>query len=287
MIYSFSKMHGAGNDYIYIDGFCGHAVPANPAEAAIQWSRQHYSIGSDGLILILPHPTCDAEMKMFNADGSEGKMCGNGIRCVGKYLYDSGLKRKTNLKIMTKSGVRHLQILEDPVTGHAVSVVVDMGQPCWTPAQIPVQVDGDSADNVQLCLDGYGEISLDCVSMGNPHAVCFVKDVDALDLPTIGPMIEHHAIFPEGVNTEFVQMIDDHTMKFRVWERGSGETLACGTGVCAACAVAVKRGICRKNEKITVDVRGGTLEIVMDDDHTVYMAGPAELVYRGEVEWND
>lgn len=286
MRYSFAKMHGAGNDYIYMDRFHGHAVPSDPAAAAAVWSRRHFSIGADGLILILPHPECDAEMRMFNADGSEGKMCGNGIRCVGKYLYDTGLKHQQNLKIMTKSGVRYLKVIENPETGKASALVVNMGRPCWDPAQIPVQTENGQADHLTLALDGYGTLTVDCVSMGNPHAVCFVSDVDAINLETVGPLVEHHPAFPEGVNAEFVEVMDSHTLKFRVWERGSGETLACGTGVCAACAAAVSRGICRKNEKITVHVRGGTLEIVIDDDWTVYMAGPAELAYQGEVEFD-
>ena len=286
MRYSFAKMHGAGNDYIYMDGFHGHAVPSDPSAAAAAWSRRHFSIGADGLILILPHPECDAEMRMFNADGSEGKMCGNGIRCVGKYLYDTGLKHQQNLKIMTKSGVRYLKVIENPETGKASALVVNMGRPCWEPDQIPVQTENGRADHLMLMLDGYGTMTADCVSMGNPHAVCFVSDVDSVNLEAVGPLIEHHPAFPEGVNAEFVEVIDSHTLKFRVWERGSGETLACGTGVCAACAVAVNRGICRKNEKIIVHVRGGTLEIVIDDDWTVYMAGPAELAYRGEVEFD-
>ena len=222
MRYSFAKMHGAGNDYIYMDGFHGHAVPSDPAAAAAVWSRRHFSIGADGLILILPHPECDAEMRMFNADGSEGKMCGNGIRCVGKYLYDTGLKHQQNLKIMTKSGVRYLKVIENPETGKASALVVNMGRPCWDPAQIPVQTENGQADHLTLALDGYGTLTVDCVSMGNPHAVCFVSDVDAINLETVGPLVEHHPAFPEGVNAEFVEVMDSHTLKFRVWERGSG-----------------------------------------------------------------
>ena len=213
-------------------------------------------------------------------------MCGNGIRCVGKYLYDNGIKRKINLEIMTKSGVKRLKLVVNPQTDTVEAVVVNMGIPCFEPMRIPVLSDNGRADDMELELDGLGRITVDCVSMGNPHAVCFVEDVDEIDLELVGPPVENHVAFPEGVNAEFVEIIDAHTLKFRVWERGSGETLACGTGICAACAVAVKKGICRKNEKITVYARGGALEIVVGDDGTVYMAGPAETAYRGEVEFD-
>ncbi len=286
MRYAFVKMHGAGNDYIYIDGFSGKPIPPNPSDAAIQWSRRRFSVGADGLILILPHPLCDAEMRIFNADGSEAQMCGNGVRCVGKYLYDNGIKRKTNLEIMTKSGVKHLKLVVDPQTDTVESVVVNMGLPCFEPLKIPVVSESGRSDDLELELGDLGRITVDCVSMGNPHAVCFVEDVDEVDLELVGPLVENHAAFPEGVNAEFVEILDAHTLKFRVWERGSAETLACGTGICAACAVAVQKGICHKNEKITVYARGGALEIVVSGDGTVYMAGPAETSYKGEAEFD-
>ncbi len=282
MRYPFVKMHGAGNDYIYMDGFNGHRVPPDPSEASIHWSRRRFAVGSDGLILILPHSECDAEMRIFNADGSEAKMCGNGIRCVGKYLYDNRLVDKQTIAVMTQSGVKTLRLVIDKETDTVESVVVDMGAPCFEPEKIPVNA--PKANDVTLQLGDLGSITVDCVSMGNPHAVCFVRDVDALDLEKIGPYVEKHAIFPDSVNTEFVEIIDSNTLKFRVWERGSGETLACGTGICAACVIAVAKGICRKDEKITVYARGGIVEIVVTSAGPVYMSGPAEIAFRGEVE---
>lgn len=282
MQYPFVKLHGAGNDYIYMDGFHGHPIPEDPAKASIAWSRRRFSVGSDGLILILPHETADAEMRIYNADGSEAKMCGNGIRCVGKYLYDNGLVNKTTVNVMTRSGVKTLRLNVNEASNTVESVIVNMGAPCFVPGEIPVRA--ERASNLELQLNGFGKITVDCVSMGNPHAVCFVRDVDALDLEKIGPMVEKHEAFPDSVNTEFVEVIDSNTLKFRVWERGSGETLACGTGICAACVIATEKGICRKNEKITVHARGGIVEIVVTSDGPVYMSGPAELAYRGEVE---
>lgn len=282
MQYTFTKMHGAGNDYIYMDGFHGNPLPPDIAAAAVEWSRRRFSVGSDGIILILPHDTCDAEMRIFNADGSEGKMCGNGIRCVAKYLYDNGICRKKTMRIMTKSGERIVEVRTDE-SDTVRSAIVGMGVPCFVPSEIPLMA--DSADDLPLVLPTGESLTVSCVSVGNPHAVCFVEDVDRLELERIGPMCEKHPFFPEQVNTEFVQVLNSTTLKFRVWERGSGETLACGTGISAACAVAVRKGICPADTPITVHARGGTLVITVTKNG-ITMEGPAEISYRGVVEYH-
>jgi diaminopimelate epimerase len=272
-------MHGCGNDYIYVDLF--QTPEFDFAKAAIALSDRHFGIGGDGIILVCPSDRADAKMRIFNADGSEGMMCGNGIRCVGKYVYDSGIARKDTLRIDSLSGVKTLQMtIED---GKAVAARVDMGAAILKPADIPVDLPGETAINVPLTVDGR-EYRMTCVSMGNPHAVIFVDcDPMELDLPKIGPSFEHHPLFPQRVNTEFVRVIDDHTLQMRVWERGSGETWACGTGTCASAVAAVLNGYCPKNEDILVHLRGGDLTIRYTDE-TVYMTGPATTVFTGEVE---
>ncbi len=283
MNYCFTKMHGAGNDYIYMDGFLGHPVPADPAKAAIVWSQRRFSIGSDGLILILPHDTCDAEMHIFNADGSEAQMCGNGIRCVAKYLYDNDLVRKTSLSIMTGSGVRTVLLTLDG-DGTVTGATVSMGQACFEPSSLPLLA--ESVDNVNLQLSDGSFWQVDCVSVGNPHAVSFVPDVDFIELSRIGPEIEQNPAFPQRVNAEFVQVLSPTHLRFRVWERGSAETLACGTGISAACAVAVRKGICLFDTPITVDAKGGTLSVTVKPDYQLILNGPAAFSYKGEIEYH-
>ena len=283
MRYFFVKMHGAGNDYIYFDGFNGKPVPRNPEAASVILSRRSFSIGADGLILILPDPEADARMRIFNADGSEGKMCGNGIRCVGKYLWDYGICKKDSLKIQTNSGIKTLK-LNIGADGKVKSAVVDMGKPEFDPEKIPVKAGKNSAFGVSLFLGRYGKLNVDCVSMGNPHAVIVTDNVDKIELEKIGPIVEHNDMFPEGVNKEFIEVIGKHSLKFRVWELGSGETLACGTGICAAVAVACEKGLCPKNESISVHAKGGCLEILYGADGHIYLTGPAEEAFTGEVE---
>lgn len=275
----FTKMHGTGNDYIYINGF--EEKLENPSEAAVKLSDRRFGIGSDGLILILPSDVADCRMEMFNADGSIGKMCGNGIRCVAKYVYDRGLVKKDVLRVETRSGVKTLQLrVED---GKVASVRVNMGQPELDPEKIPVLFSKDRMVDEEVYTPSGNVWRVTCVSMGNPHAVIFVDDVEGLDLPAIGPEMEKHAMFPERANIEFVQVTGPHEVQMRVWERGSGETLACGTGACACAVASVLTG--KTDRDVTVHLRGGDLHIFWDPDtDDVYMEGPAAFVFDGTVE---
>ena len=279
---SFTKMHGCGNDYIYVDMF---KTPAFDFEkAAIALSDRHFGIGGDGIILVCPSDKADAKMRIFNADGSEGMMSGNGIRCVGKYVYDSGIARKEVLTIDSLSGVKTLHMTIE--NGKAAAARVDMGPAILEPARIPVNLPGERAVAVPVEVAGK-EYKITCVSMGNPHAVIFIDhDPMELDLEKIGPDFEHHPLFPQRVNTEFVRVLDDHTLQMRVWERGSGETWACGTGTCASAVAAVLNGYCKKGEDILVHLRGGDLTIRYTDE-TVYMTGPATTAFTGSVELAD
>lgn len=274
----FTKMHGCGNDYIYFN--CFETPIDNPEELAVRLSDRHKGVGGDGVILVCPSDIADAKMRMFNLDGSEGKMCGNGIRCVAKLVYDSGICRNETLKIETLSGIKTCKIKAE--NGKAVAVTVDMGCAILTPGEVPVKLDGESViDRAVQFADG--EFNITCVSMGNPHCVIFGGDPDELELEKIGPNFEHDDIFPEQVNTEFIQVMDDHTLKMRVWERGSGETMACGTGACASAVAAVLCGHCKKGEDILVHLRGGDLVINYTDDR-VLMTGEAVTVFTGEIE---
>lgn len=275
----FTKMHGTGNDYIYVNGF--EEKLENPSEAAVKLSDRRFGIGSDGLILILPSDVADCRMEMFNADGSIGKMCGNGIRCVAKYVYDRGLVKKDVLRVETRSGVKTLQLrVED---GKVASVRVNMGQPELDPEKIPVLFSKDRMVDEEVYTPSGNVWRVTCVSMGNPHAVIFVDDVEGLDLPAIGPEMEKHAMFPERANIEFVQVTGPHEVQMRVWERGSGETLACGTGACACAVASVLTG--KADRDVTVHLRGGDLHVFWDPDtDDVYMEGPAAFVFDGTVE---
>lgn len=280
MVLKFTKMHGIGNDYIYFDAISQNIE--NPSQLAIKYSDRHFGIGSDGVILICKSDVADAKMRMFNADGSEGNMCGNGIRCVGKYIYDHGIvdKGKRTVTVETKSGIKTLELF---VKNDKVDMVkVDMGKADFEPKNIPVIVDTDTAVDVPITVLSK-EYKGTCVSMGNPHCVIFTDDTKSLELEKIGPYFEHNAIFPEGVNTEFIKVIDEHTLEMRVWERGSGETFACGTGACASVSAACKKGYCKKGEDITVKLLGGDLVINVTDE-TVYMTGTATEVFKGEIE---
>ncbi len=278
----FTKMHGIGNDYIYVN--CMDGELANPDLVSISMSPRHFSVGADGLVLICPSKVADARMRMFNADGSEGKMCGNAIRCVGKYLYDNGIVAKKEISIETLSGIKYLKL--NIVNGKMDSAEVDMGKAELMPEKIPVLFDGEKMINQPVEVDGK-IYRMTAVSMGNPHAVTFVDDVDSLDLEKMGPSFENHAIFPDRVNTEFVRVIDSETLQMRVWERGSGETFACGTGACATVAAAVVNGICKAGVPITVKLRGGDLKIVCQEDMRVFMTGCATKVYEGVYDYED
>ncbi len=281
MTLSFTKMHGCGNHYIYLNCF-EEPVPEDPAALSVRLSEPHFGIGSDGLILILPSEKADAKMRIFNADGSEGKMCGNGIRCVGKYLYDHGMTGgRANITVDTLSGLKTLTMQTE--NGKATAARVDMGAAILTPKDIPVKAENDNAIDMPLVIDEK-VYHITCVSMGNPHCVVFQKEnVDALDLERIGPAFENHPMFPDKVNTEFVNVLEDGSLKMRVWERGSGETWACGTGSCAVGVAACLTGRAEKNTDITVQLRGGDLTIRYTDE-TVFMTGAAVTVFEGTIE---
>ena len=277
---SFTKMHGCGNNYIYFNCF-NQTVP-NPGELSVRLSEPHFGIGGDGIILISPSDKADAQMRIFNADGSEGKMCGNGIRCVGKYLYDNGMTDgRTTVTVDTLSGVKTLELTVKD--GKMLSARVDMGAAILASHDIPVDLEGDTVIGAPLVVDEK-VYHITCVSMGNPHCVIFLpEDIDGLDLARIGPKFEHNALFPERVNTEFVNVLPDGSLKMRVWERGSGETWACGTGACAVGVAAVLMGHAAKDEDITVHLRGGDLTVRYTDE-TVFMTGAATTVFKGEIE---
>ena len=258
----FTKMHGLGNDYLYVYG----EVPENIAELSIKLSERHFGAGSDGMIYISPSDIADFKMRIFNADGSEAKMCGNGIRCVGKYVYDKGYTDKKKLTIETLSGIKTLDL--QIVGGKVKTVAVDMGK-------------AEVSENMTLSIDG-DEITCTPVSVGNPHAVIFVSNIDEAPLMTLGPKMEHNPAFPDGVNNEFIEVVDSHTLRMRVWERGSGVTMACGTGACASTAAAIKNGYCSFDEDISVILDGGTLKNRISQDYSVTMTGPAEMIYEGE-----
>ena len=275
----FTKMHGCGNDYIYFN--CFEQQVADPEALSIRLSDRHFGIGGDGIVLICPSDVADAKMRMFNVDGSEGKMCGNATRCIGKYMYEHGLISKPEMTLETLSGIKILKMTEQD--GKIASVRVDMGKAILKPSEIPTRYEGDTAVSVPLTVDGT-EYAVTCVSMGNPHCIVFVdQDVSTLDLPKIGPSFENHDMFPERINTEFIRVIDDHTLQMRVWERGSGETLACGTGACAAAVASVLNGYCPKGEDITIHLIGGDLNIRYTDE-AVFLTGPATTVFEGSIE---
>lgn len=274
----FTKMQGCGNDYVYVN--CLQEKVENPSKTAIQVSDRHFGIGSDGLILILPSECADFRMGMYNLDGSEGKMCGNGIRCVAKYVYDYGLTNKTRLSIETKSGIKYLDLNVE--NGKVKTVKVDMGAPITEPKLIPVVSDKDKVIGEKIVIAGT-EYEMTCVSMGNPHAIVWVEDTAQVELEKIGPLFEKHTMFPEQVNTEFIQIIDRHTINMRVWERGSGETLACGTGACASVVACVLND--KTEEEVLVHLLGGDLQIKYDrEKNTVFMTGAATVVFDGEIE---
>ena len=281
---NFTKMHGIGNDYIYIN--CLESMVEDPTNLAIKMSDRHFGVGGDGIVLIAPSTVADARMIMFNMDGSEGNMCGNAIRCVGKYMYDRVGLKKNPMTIETKSGIKILEF--NAPDGIVETVKVNMGATILEPENIPVTLPGDENNQVvnrEIEIDGV-KYGITAVSMGNPHAVTYLESeeaVDNLEIEKIGPKFENNPIFPERVNTEFVSIIDDHTLKMRVWERGSGETWACGTGACATVVSSVLNGYCPKGEDIKVKLRGGDL-VIRYTDEAVFMTGSATFVFDGVME---
>lgn len=271
----FTKMQGAGNDYIYINGFTEKVE--NPTDLAIKLSNRNFGIGSDGLVLILPSETGDFRMRMFNSDGSESEMCGNASRCVGKYVYENGLTDKTEIRLETGAGIKILKLHVE--SGRVDKVTVDMGEPILQPALIPVTLGEEKAVSVPLKIDNV-EYKITCVSMGNPHAVVFTKGIDQLKLTELGPKFENNPVFPKRTNTEFIEILDRSTLKMRVWERGAGETLACGTGACASLVAAVLNGFSER--KATLQLLGGNLEIEWNESSNhVFMTGSAVTVFEG------
>lgn len=275
---NFTKMHGIGNDYVYIDCINQTLDEYCFTELAKSVSDRHFGIGADGLVLILPSEKSDFKMRMFNADGTEAQMCGNAIRCVGKYCYERNLTDKTAMTIETISGVKFLSLSVDE-KNRVQQITVNMGAPVLEPELIPVKFDGNRAVERPLIINGQRFI-VTCVSMGNPHAVVFVDDVDAIDIEQIGPIIENHEMFPQKTNVEFATIIEPDKIRVRVWERGSKETLACGTGACAVLVAACITG--RAKQKADIMLRGGTLYVEWNDaNENIYMSGSAEFVFDG------
>lgn len=275
----FTKMQGCGNDYIYVN--CFTETVADPSAAAIRLSDRHFGVGGDGLVLICPSNVADFCMEMYNADGSRSEMCGNAIRCVGKYVYDRGLTDKTELTIETRAGIKTLWL--NVVGGTVETVRVCMGSPEFRPEKIPVAAAGETFLEQPIDVLGATWI-VSSVNTGNPHCVTYVDDAMALDFPRIGPAFENHKLFPARANIEFVEVVDDHTLRVRVWERGSGETWACGTGTCATVAALTELGVCPAGEDIHVQLRGGELTIRVLPGKQLLMTGAAETVCEGTTE---
>ena len=276
----FTKMHGLGNDYVYMDAI--NQKIEKRSELAKFVSDRHFGIGSDGLILICPSEKADFRMQMFNQDGSEAEMCGNGIRCFGKFVYDKGLTNKETITVETLAGIKTLVMTAK--NGKIETARVDMGEPILEPEKIPVISDENPVKNLKL-KEEEKEFTFTCVSMGNPHAVTFIKeDVNKFDICKYGAKLEINNAFPKKANIEFINVIDDKTLKMRVWERGAGETLACGTGACASVVAAILNGYTKRD--VTVHLLGGDLKIKWDeDDNHVYMTGPATTVFEGKIDW--
>lgn len=274
----FTKMEGIGNDYVYIN--CFTETVENPELLAVAMSDRHFGIGGDGMILIKPSDKADFTMDMYNADGSRSEMCGNGIRCVGKYVYDYGLTDKTSIAIETLAGIKYLDLTVE--NGKVSMVTVDMGEPVLEAALVPVKSENEQVIDEKITVAGT-DYHMTCVSVGNPHAVMFVEDTDTFPLETVGPLFEHHERFPNRVNAEFVQVLDRKTVKMRVWERGTGETLACGTGSCATAVACILNH--KTDDEVTVKLLGGDLIIRYDrQNNEIYMTGPAKVVFDGETD---
>ncbi len=274
----FTKMQGCGNDYVYVN--CFKETVHNPSEMAMKISNRNFGVGSDGLILICPSDVADVKMEMYNADGSQSQMCGNGIRCVGKYSYDYGIVNKNVITVETLAGIKTLQL--EVENNKVKRVTVDMGAPITIPALIPVKVEGDSVISYPIIVEET-RYEVTCVSMGNPHAITFVENTNDIgEIEVIGPKFEHHEVFPERTNTEFIQVLNETEINMRVWERGSGETLACGTGACASVYACILNN--KTKDEVTVHLLGGDLLIKYDrESGHIFMTGPAEVVFEGEI----
>lgn len=284
MKFAFTKMEGIGNDYVYVN--CFKEKIERASELAVAVSDRHFGIGSDGLILIKPSEVADFTMEMYNADGSQSEMCGNGIRCVGKYVYDYGMTDKEVVTVETLAGIKELTFRIEGKTdsdrGHVAEVTVDMGAPILTASEVPVTAGIDRVQDMPVTI-GEEEYRITCVSMGNPHCVSFIKDVDSFPIETVGPLFENHPMFPRRVNAEFVELVDRSFVKMRVWERGSGETLACGTGACASVVACILNGY--TEDEVKIRLLGGDLKIRFDQKkNRVYMTGPAKVVYDGVID---
>lgn len=279
----FTKMHGAGNDYIYVNCFEEKVEDRNALAKKI--SDRHFGIGSDGLVFIEPSESADFKMDMYNSDGSQGKMCGNAVRCVAKFVYDNAMTDKTEISLETLSGIKYIKV--ETLDGKVSTAAVDMGVPILEPKKIPVNTNTEAADIVmdeKITVDGKN-YQMTCVSMGNPHCVVFVDDVNKVNIDRVGPLFENSPLFPDRINTEFVRVVDSNTIEMRVWERGAGETLACGTGACASVVACILNGFSEKDKDIKVILRGGELSIRWDSDSgSVFMTGPAETVFTGEID---
>lgn len=277
----FTKMEGCGNDYVYVDGSKEHVPAEQKSDLVKKLSDRHFGIGGDGVIFINPSTEADFEMEMYNMDGSRSEMCGNGIRCVGKYVYDHGLTDKTDITVVSCGKVKYLQLYVDEVTGKVSTVRVNMGSPVLEASEIPVVAQGSPVAGEPIRVDGK-EYRMTCVSMGNPHAVIFMdRMIDDETMLHIGPEFESHERFPRRTNTEFVEVVSRDYVKMRVWERGTGETLACGTGACAVAVACVLNGL--TEPEVTVELLGGKLQIEWDrEENIVYMTGPATTVFEGE-----
>lgn len=273
----FTKMHGAGNDYIYVDCFSERVD--DPESLAKKLSRQHFGIGADGLVLIKPSQKADCFMDIYNADGSRAKMCGNAVRCTAKYIFDNRTKKK-NINIETVSGIKSVEILTK--NGVATGGRVNMGKPIFNGHSIPTRYGTSVVKSEILNIEGV-DYKITCLSMGNPHCVVFCENTEEIPLHKIGEKFENHEMFPQRINTEFVQILDKNHLKMRVWERGSGETLACGTGACASAVAAVMNGFCRKNAEIEIQARGGKLSVIWRENDEVYLSGNAVEVFRGKI----
>lgn len=277
----FAKMHGTGNDYIYVN--CFEETVDDPPAAARFLSDRHFGIGSDGLVLICPSDRADFKMDIYNSDGSRAKMCGNAARCVAKYVCDSKMTDKDTISLETLSGIKYINIYRE--NGIVTSAQVNMGSPIMKSRDIPTLIESETVISQPLKVDER-IYSVTCLSMGNPHCVVFSDDIDSLDIQKIGPKFENHPAFPDRINTEFVQPISSTSIKMRVWERGAGETLSCGTGACAAAVACILNGCCKLGEDIRVTLRGGELSINLSADGSVYLTGPAQTVFTGEVFCN-
>lgn len=276
----FTKMHGAGNDYIYVN--CFEEKIKDRSKTAIKVSDRHFGIGSDGLICIDPSDVADCKMDMYNADGSQGKMCGNGVRCVAKFAYDNGIATKDEIAVETLSGIKYIKVSAE--NGKVYEATVNMGEPILVPKDVPADFEGDLAVGVKLPVDGK-DYDVTLVSMGNPHCITYVDDVYSIEIEKIGPKFENHVKFPERINTEYIHVVSPTLLEMRVWERGSGETLACGTGACASVVASVLNGYCKKDELVTVKLLGGELKIKWSsEDNRIYMTGPAATVCTGETD---